>query len=215
MKKVLTILAFALLLTAGTAAAQSIAVDAANAIDGSFGLGITYDAGNNNDGEAFVSQDLGSGNTDIRVEWKINASGLVLSNLANEKWVTYMRLFRENGPQRVRCIIYSTRSNNNGASRFAVGCREEAGNFRFINGFSAGLGDVDVEYALELRASSAPGANDGSFTVFRNGSQVGQRTGMDFDNTDFQELLVGESSGQTRPGAGGTLSFDSVVVSSL
>ncbi len=208
MKKTLFVLGTALLLAASSVSAQSISVvGAPDNVVGNFSFRIDYIPPNTTD--TYVSKILGSGIKNCTLEFVIRPTNLVLSPAPDEKFVTFARILRENGPSRHRVLFYVKRSDNGAAYRYAAAVKDDGGMFRFRTGF---LGNIDSTMQLVINSSDPAGSNNGSYQVFRNGVMSAEFTGIDLDEHNCYELRVGEQFNQSRINASGYVLVDNFVV---
>ncbi len=211
MKKTVIGLGTALLLSAGMASAQSISViNDGDVISDNFSFRIDYSSPNTTD--TYVSKTLGTGIKNCSIAFQVNASNMNLTNAANDRFATAVRVLRENGPSRHRMIFYVVKNNANTNFSYAVAVRDDGGTFRFRNNF---LGTADIDIEIQITSSSPAGANNGKFEVFRNGVSHSLRENLDLDEFDCNELIAGEIFGQTRQDAGGYVILDNFVAAEL
>lgn len=212
--RILVFAALVLVLTAGAASAQNaIAVNGTAAIDGSFGLEMSYGASQNND--AYVAHQQSPALTNYTIEFKVDCHPLGLTNVANNKKVIISKTLKEAAGQRQGQYIYCARNNAGTRNRIIVGLRNDAGTFSFFAFAAAsdGAATQSDTIRIEYEASTGGGAN-GSLRVFRDGVIRVNQSGLSgYDTRDLSEIRFGNSNETVRAGVNGSAYFDSFSLS--
>ncbi len=211
------VFAIAALLVSGAAFAQnSLAVTAGAALFGSnFGLAVTNDGSSN---DVYVSSTHPANENVFRFKFRIFPAtlaspiafndyliGFVRSETGTRPWFIPIYLRRQNTYWTIQTNV---RLDNNSfpAWQNAVKICGDAGTPIPCTNYAHG-----VLFEFIYTASSAPGANDGSLVVKREGVQSQNWTGLDTDQRLVTEIRWGaifQDNAANRPPGNGTYYFD-------
>lgn len=188
MRIVMTGLALALCMALPAAAANTLAVTGAAALEGSFGLEITRDGTTN---AVYVQDNSPNAETTGRVVFRVDPNSMPLPN--NTQEAIFIAAGPDPGGGSATFRVYLVRSNL-GAYRVRAYCRIDDGpgipNWARTN--SCTLGDAARQVQVEWSTSTSPGANDGICRITRldNGCSH-EETGLDIDDRDWRRSRLG------------------------
>lgn len=226
----------AILVVAGNASANSIAVTTNAAIEGTYGLEVDFTGAQSNayvmSGDRGTNPHPWSDETGIRVRFLIDPgtpAGSTLS-MANQGNIRIAQFFMDYVTRGVKAVLFVKRNSTGDSWRLQCYVRDGAhgtdnfvlGGAGYLTGLTPGWGDETI-VEFEWQAASAPGANDGRVkatrTQLNNPSAVTatifERT--DLDNDDhFLNLMWFGSIGSGEVGnPEGYIKLDSVSITRL
>ena len=206
--------------TAGNAfAANSLDVNANAALQGSFGLEVLID-GADNLGEAYVVSDHPVTETTYNFKFLIDPTNLTA---AAERFFIMGSIKKTDPPVRNFLLIYLRRSGNGQFWEIQSNVRDDSNSFQAWQAPIKICGDAGtaipctsvapVEFEFQWQAASAPGANDGSLRILKNGTVRVEFLNIDNDAQTIDEALFGAifMSNATQGNAAGSYYFDEFV----
>lgn len=192
MKKVI-LFASALMIVAGMASAASLAVVPAAAYDGTYGLRVTLDSTSN----AFVQDNSPNDETVYRVSFKVR-NNLVMSN------GTAHNMFRARMVGKPIFQVQAARDYAGNYVVYALAYKDDG----TVTGAFATFLNTNNSLTFEWTAATAPGANDGTFRMYKGTNLRGELTGIDNDTHAIAMVQMGAFGGIDAT-TSGTMDFDS------
>lgn len=120
-----------------------------------------------------------------------------------------LKAYREAGNNpRQHLFVTLKRNIANTGYRLAILQRDDNLNFQFVGEFF--LGNTDNEIQIDWTGASAPGANNGSVVVKRDGVQRASRLNMDTDTWNIDQVRAGAVD-EIDSGVAGSYYFDEYV----
>jgi len=199
MKRITYVAAFAALLSLcalPALAANQLDVNGTAALEGSQGLEVIID-GADNLGDAYVVTSHPNLETSYNVKFLIDPSNLTL---AATDYFVLGSIRKTNPPFRNFLLIFMRKSGNGEFWEIQTNVRDDGGNLQAwqlpvkICGSAAAIPCnvvAPVEFEFQWRAASAPGANDGSLRVFKNGTVRKEFLNLDNDGQTIDEAYFG------------------------
>lgn len=204
MKKVLTLAAVAVLAVPMAAlAANSLSVNGASALEGSFGLQVIADG---TASDAYVSSEHPTDESTYTMTFWIDPANYPLAE------ATFVRIGRaiEVGAGQ-HLIVFLQK--NNGNFRLLTWVRRDDGIFAFGTGIFLTSGATPTPTQVEVSwVQAAPGGNDGGVTMTNlTGGQTNSRLDLDNDTWEVDTFHWGlfTSAGNPNPGTVGSFKLDS------
>jgi hypothetical protein len=213
---IILVLAIALVAPTSIFAATSLAVTPNAAIEGNYGLEITFDGSTTN---AYVQDDTPTDESVYRVIFWIDRSGNVSPGVAMDNCggtcVNSHGAFlarEDTAGTAYRVLFRRTAADDGGGNpryTLRVSVRDDANNFAYAGGVVIPIGSQRKQVMIEWAASSAPGANDGHITMWTRNltsdpwSVKANLTGIDNDtwNVDYCRLGATQAVDATTTGA--------------
>ncbi len=221
MKKVSLLVALAALVAVPAMAANTLAVTGAAALEGNYGLAVTHDGSTN---DVYVSSTHPNAEPTYNFSFIIYPGtlaspltvadysiGFVKSTTGTKKWFIPIYLRRQNAFWTIQTNV---RQDNNSFAPWQTAvkvCGDASTTIPCTDPFYTD----GVEFEFRYTAASAPGANDGTLEVYKDGTLRKTFSGLDTDQRLVDEIRWGAIfQGDTNnhpPGNGGTYYFDSFV----
>ena len=203
--------AAALLSVVPVAAANSLTVNAANALGGTnFGLSINVDPAAAN--SVYVQSDHPTDETHLLLRFRIRVDGLNAPASGAGRSFRMLNIFDDSAPATPHKILFLQRQSTTGNWRFTAWTYTNANGYEFVGAFFLAnyLGAADRQIECEWTQATA-GAN-GVFGCFRVDApaQTFQRTNISDSNFQGDLVQVGLFDFDSFPGsaAAGQLDFD-------
>jgi hypothetical protein len=211
-----------LVLAASMASASSLSVTSTAALQGSVAQPGVLCSGDGQPGPcglmvnvdstsaAYVESDHPQNEPHFVATFRVNPVGLVMSPVAGNNHFRFIKFYRAAQPQAQHTFVYLKRNNADTAYRLAVLTRKNSGAFVFVGEFFlAPDAGADHEISIEYQQASGPGAMDGFVKVYRDGTLMKTKTGIDNDAYPVDYVRVGVPPGAgVYPGTTGFFYFD-------
>lgn len=161
-RKIVGAVALSLLGVASVAqAATSIAVNGTAALQGSFGMQVSFDGST---GDAYVQDNSPNNETRYVVTWRMNTAPMTMAGTANHQVLRAITGDPTPTGAAFQVKVYKTAA---AGYELQVLARLDSG--AFTNRIAV-VGDASHQYSVDWKASSAPGANDGYVKLYKNGT---------------------------------------------
>lgn len=193
-----------LLAVAPAQAANSIAVTAGAAIEGSFGLHVTLDGTST---DAYVRSDHPTDEKTFTARFWVEPNAL--GSLTGGNSIRFLIASTEGCCQQV--IGFISKSAGTGNFRIITWLRNDGGTFQLGGNtfLTSGATPVAAQVEITWTAATAPAANNGSIFVSVNGGTPNGRSDIDNDTLEVDSVRVGAHVGGNPSAASGSWDFDS------
>jgi len=157
-------------------AATSIGVNGTAALQGSFGMQVSFDGSTN---DAYVEDRSPNSETRYVVTWRMNTSPMTMTGASNHQILRAIT-----GDPTPSGVAFQVKVYKTVAAGFEVQVLARLDSGAFTNRIAV-VGDASHQYSVDWKASSAPGANDGYAKLYKNGTL--RKSLLNLDN-DLQRV---------------------------
>ena len=202
--------ALAFLAFAGFSGAVELAVTTDAALEGTYGLGVTFDGASTN--TAYVHDDSPNDETVYRFQFRAELNDF--DSLPGD--IFYIVTARSPAPNNLIRVWIRKRTDGSGLYQLRVITRRDSGSSdnRWTQVGGAGFGGNST-WEVEWTQASAAGANDGRLWLWKNGGLIADSGAtLDNDERGIGDIRMGHTNqinvtGNIATGTTGTLNFDS------
>lgn len=217
MKKLLGIVAAVTLITlAGPAfAANNLAVTAAAAIDGSYGLAVTIDG--DTPTAVYVEDDSPNNEKTYRATFKVNMNNYLMTYSASSTERQSMFKLRDLDGTIANPLAANIRMGGDGTLKLYIKIKDDDNSTGIFvtndatpRAFETNLPATGpVTITIEFQGSSAVGVNDGIVKLYKNGVLKRSHTGLSFDTANVDRIQWGALGIRAGHHSSGTFYLDS------